>query len=217
MRTVRPMYPLEAPSTASSVAGNLSGAVRGRQIRPHRRTVRDDGPGRPAADVLGAVKPGVLAGHESIAGHVVYLERREPGRRGFHVIEVGVIAPVAALDEYTYHRTHVLRRGRGRTDQDPGRPARTARRQRRRSRSWSTPAPATAHARRPGQLQPASRRPDLAGGRLSTPPVAVPCRGRPQRWRAEPPPQPGIAPSGGGSRAPRRPPRATAGARRPCA
>jgi hypothetical protein len=66
-------------------------------------TVQEDQP----LTFSGTVKPGVLPGHESIAGHDVYLERQNPNTAGFHVLEVGhVIAPVAGSTEYTYSIEH---------------------------------------------------------------------------------------------------------------
>ena len=55
----------------------------------------------------GTVKPGLIAGHESIAGHDIYLERQDPNTKSFHVLEVGqVVAPVAPSKEYTYSIAH---------------------------------------------------------------------------------------------------------------
>jgi hypothetical protein len=66
-------------------------------------TVQEDQP----LTFSGTVKPGIIAGHESIAGHDVYLERQNPNTKGFHVLEVGhVIAPVAPSTEYTYSIEH---------------------------------------------------------------------------------------------------------------
>lgn len=66
-------------------------------------TVQEDQP----LTFSGTVKPGVIAGHESIAGHDVYLERQNPNTKGFHVLEVGhVVAPVAPSTEYTYSIEH---------------------------------------------------------------------------------------------------------------
>lgn len=48
----------------------------------------------------GTVKPGV-------EGHVIYLERENPGNTGFHVIEIGtLVAPVPPATEFTYSIKH---------------------------------------------------------------------------------------------------------------
>lgn len=66
-------------------------------------TVQEDQP----LTFSGTVKPGMIAEHESIAGHDVYLERQNPNTKGFHVLEVGhVLAPVAPSTEYTYSIEH---------------------------------------------------------------------------------------------------------------
>jgi hypothetical protein len=66
-------------------------------------TVQEDQP----LTFSGTVKPGIIAGHESIAGHDVYLERQNPNTTGFHVLEVGhVVAPVPGSTEYTYSIEH---------------------------------------------------------------------------------------------------------------
>jgi hypothetical protein len=66
-------------------------------------TVQEDQP----LTFSGTVKPGMIAGHESIAGHDIYLERENPNTNGFHVLEVGhVTAPVAPSTEYTYSIEH---------------------------------------------------------------------------------------------------------------
>lgn len=66
-------------------------------------TVQEDQP----LTFSGTVKPGVITGHEGIAGHDIYLERQNPNTKGFHVLEVGhVVAPVAPSTEYTYSIEH---------------------------------------------------------------------------------------------------------------
>jgi hypothetical protein len=66
-------------------------------------TVEEDQP----LTFSGTVKPGIIPGHESIAGHDIYLERQNPNTSGFHVLEVGhVVAPVAPSTEYTYSIEH---------------------------------------------------------------------------------------------------------------
>jgi hypothetical protein len=66
-------------------------------------TVQEDQP----LTFSGTVKPGIIAGRESITGHDIYLERQNPNTAGFHVLEVGhVIAPVPPSTEYTYSIEH---------------------------------------------------------------------------------------------------------------
>lgn len=66
-------------------------------------TVQEDQP----LTFSGTVKPGLIAGHQSIAGHDVYLERQNPNTGTFNVLEVGhVVAPVPPSTEYTYSIEH---------------------------------------------------------------------------------------------------------------
>ncbi len=117
-------------------------------------TVQEDQP----LTFSGTIKPGAIAGHESIAGHDIYLERQDPNTKGFHVAEVGqVLAPVASLDGiHLLDRTQVLRNGHaGRARQDPRGSAEWQLGQRTVHHPGQPRACVVADARDAGQLQPA--------------------------------------------------------------